>query len=183
MIFILSSIFSGLEFWAANYTSVYWNSELKIFRNIKILSEILNNWPKDLFGTNVNKTFESWQYYNELILLQWFINEGFFTIFIFMYVYSVVPRNFKISGVRSLTLYFLLVLNINLFSILFTHVLIDALLVFSRSFVRYIQSNLEYLIQSMIYQIDHFFISCWNWYFKFIAFLWHCYISSMCNTY
>ena len=34
--FILSSISSGLEFWSVNHTSIYENSELRVFKNIRI---------------------------------------------------------------------------------------------------------------------------------------------------
>ena len=34
------------------------NSELKVLKNIKFLAEIFNNWPDNLFGTNVHKTFK-----------------------------------------------------------------------------------------------------------------------------
>ena len=54
--FILSSIFRGLEFWSVNHTSIYENSESNVFKNIKLLSEISNNWPNDLLGINVYKT-------------------------------------------------------------------------------------------------------------------------------
>ena len=37
---ILSSISSGLEFWLVNHTSIYKNSGLKLFKNIKFLVEI-----------------------------------------------------------------------------------------------------------------------------------------------
>ena len=56
--FILSSISSGLEFWLLNHTSIYENSESKVFKNIKFLGEISNKWPKDLLGINVYKTLE-----------------------------------------------------------------------------------------------------------------------------
>ena len=56
--FILSSISSGLEFWPVNHTSVYENSESKVFENIKFMGEISNNCPNDLLGTNVYKTLE-----------------------------------------------------------------------------------------------------------------------------
>ena len=56
--FISSSISSGLEFWSKNHNSIYQNSELNIFENIKFLGEISNNWPNDLLGTNVYKTLE-----------------------------------------------------------------------------------------------------------------------------
>ena len=59
MIFILSSISSGLEFWSVNHTSIYENSESKVFKNIKCLGEISNNWLNDLWGKNVYKTLES----------------------------------------------------------------------------------------------------------------------------
>ena len=57
--FILPSISSGVELWSVNHTSVCENSELKVFKNIKSLGEISNNWTSDLFGTNLCKTFES----------------------------------------------------------------------------------------------------------------------------
>ena len=59
MIFILSSISSGLEFWLVNHTSLYEIYESKVFKNITFLGEISNNWPNDLLGTNVYKTLES----------------------------------------------------------------------------------------------------------------------------
>ena len=37
----------------------YENSEPKVFKNIKFLSELSNNWPNDLLGTNISKTLES----------------------------------------------------------------------------------------------------------------------------
>ena len=30
---------------------------LKVFENIKLLGEMSNNWPNDLLGANVYKTF------------------------------------------------------------------------------------------------------------------------------
>ena len=49
MIFILSSISSGLEFSSVKCTSIYENSELRVFKNIfKLLGEISSNWPNDL---------------------------------------------------------------------------------------------------------------------------------------
>ena len=52
-----SSISSGLEFSWINYTSIYKNSEIKVFKNIN-LDGISNNWPDDLFETQVYKTRE-----------------------------------------------------------------------------------------------------------------------------
>ena len=57
--FILSSIFSSLEFWSGNNTSIYENSEINVFKNIVFLGETSGNWPNDLLGINVCKTLES----------------------------------------------------------------------------------------------------------------------------
>ena len=40
--FILSYIPSGLEFRSTNYTSVYENSELNLYKNVKLVSENSN---------------------------------------------------------------------------------------------------------------------------------------------
>ena len=58
--FILSSIYSGLEFLSVNHTSIYENSELKVFKNIKSFGEKFSSWPSDLLGTNVYKTLKSY---------------------------------------------------------------------------------------------------------------------------
>ena len=58
MILISSSITRGLQFWLANDTSIYENSELNIFKNIRFSGKISNNWPNDLVETNVYKTIE-----------------------------------------------------------------------------------------------------------------------------
>ena len=59
MLFILSSISIGLEFWSVNHTSIYENSEWKVIENMTFSGEISNKWPNDLLGTNVYKTYES----------------------------------------------------------------------------------------------------------------------------
>ena len=41
--FIFCSVSSGLEFWSVNHTSIFENSELKVYRNIKFSGEISNN--------------------------------------------------------------------------------------------------------------------------------------------
>ena len=56
------------------------NYELNVFKKIIFLGKISRNWPNDLLGTNVYKTFNlvdnrCWQYCNGVILLQWFLNE------------------------------------------------------------------------------------------------------------
>ena len=48
MMFILSSVSRGLEFWSVNDTSLYENMESKVFKSIKFLGEISNNWTNDL---------------------------------------------------------------------------------------------------------------------------------------
>ena len=58
MVFILSSISRGLEYWSVNHTSIYENSESNAFRNITFFGKKSSNWPNDLLGTNVYKTFE-----------------------------------------------------------------------------------------------------------------------------
>ena len=55
--FILSSVSSNLKFWSVNHNSIYENSESNFFKNVLCLGEISDNWPKDLLGTNVYKTF------------------------------------------------------------------------------------------------------------------------------
>ena len=57
--FILSSIYSNLELWSVNQSSIDEDSEIKVFENIKSLSELSNNWRNDLLRTNVYKTLES----------------------------------------------------------------------------------------------------------------------------
>ena len=59
MLFILSSISVGLEFWSVNHTWIYENSESKVIENMTFSGEISNKWPNDLLGTNVYKTYES----------------------------------------------------------------------------------------------------------------------------
>ena len=56
--FILSSIFSGLDLWSVNHTSIYENSESKVFLKVKFLGEISKNWLNYLLGTNLYKTLE-----------------------------------------------------------------------------------------------------------------------------
>ena len=57
--FILSSISSGLEFCSVNNTSIYKNSELKVFKKLNYFGEVSNNWPNDFLGTSVYKILES----------------------------------------------------------------------------------------------------------------------------
>ena len=56
---ILSSVCRGLKFWSVNHSLIYWNSELKVLKNIEVFNEIPNNWPNDLLGRNVCETLES----------------------------------------------------------------------------------------------------------------------------
>ena len=59
VMFILFSISRSLEFWLVSHTSMYENTELKVFKNIKLLGEIISNLPNNLLGINVCKTLES----------------------------------------------------------------------------------------------------------------------------
>ena len=59
MIFLLSSISSGLEFWSVNNTSIYRDSELNAFKNAKFVGEICNNGPYDFLGTSICTTLGS----------------------------------------------------------------------------------------------------------------------------
>ena len=54
----LYSISRGLEFWPLKHTSIYENSESKVFKNITFLGEISNNSSNDLLVTDVYKTLE-----------------------------------------------------------------------------------------------------------------------------
>ena len=58
VMFILSSISRGLEFWSVEHTSIYENSELKVFKNIDVLGELSSIWSNDLLEINVYKTIE-----------------------------------------------------------------------------------------------------------------------------
>ena len=57
--FLLACVSSSLEFWSVNQTSIYENSELKFFKNIKFLGEVSNNSTKDLLGKSKYKTLKS----------------------------------------------------------------------------------------------------------------------------
>ena len=57
--FILSFLSIGFEVWSVNDISIYKNSELKAFKNIKILDKISKNWPNYLFRTKAYKSFKS----------------------------------------------------------------------------------------------------------------------------
>ena len=59
--FILSSISGSLEFWSVNNTSIYENSELKVFKIFlpKCFGQLFNNWANDLLGKNAYKALES----------------------------------------------------------------------------------------------------------------------------
>ena len=73
--FILSSISSGLKFWSLTNTSKYKNSESNVFKNIKFLGEISNNWRNNLLEqmyTRLLNLVDNYcrKYYSGLILLQ-----------------------------------------------------------------------------------------------------------------
>ena len=85
----------------------------------------------------------------------------------------VLPSNYMVSGVENSRKYAAFILNIILFFILFTYVIIEELSVTASCFFKNIQNNLEYLIHR-IWSIRwlKFSIPCQRWYFKFIIFVW-----------
>ena len=59
----MSSISNGWLFWFVNHTSMVWNSELNVFKNIWFFGEISNKLPNNVIGMNVYKTDNDyWQY-------------------------------------------------------------------------------------------------------------------------
>ena len=58
MLFILSSISGGLEFWSVDLTLIYKNYELKVFENVTFFGKIPSNWTNHSLGTNIKKTLE-----------------------------------------------------------------------------------------------------------------------------
>ena len=57
--FVLSSVSNGWLFWSVNHTSMVWNSELNVFKGIKLVGVISIELPNGLFGTNAYKNLES----------------------------------------------------------------------------------------------------------------------------
>ena len=49
--FILSSFSRGVEFLLVSHISIYEHSELKVFKSIKVLREVYNNFPNNLLRT------------------------------------------------------------------------------------------------------------------------------------
>ena len=65
---------------------------------------------KQMYTTPLNSVDNLyWQHHNELILLQWFLN---FTIFVFIYILSVLSSNLFVSDVKKLTQCPVLILNL-----------------------------------------------------------------------
>ena len=107
MIFSFSSISSGLEFWSVYHGSICENSESNVFKDIKFLGEMFNNWPNDLLGTNVYKTLEfCWQLLLRTLKCIYTASEipkrGTFSPFLSSVILLLVlPSNFIVSGVKS----------------------------------------------------------------------------------
>ena len=126
-----------------------------------------------------------WQYYNELILLLQSQDAVHFHCFLsFVILFSVLSSNIIVSGVKSSRLYPSSILNVILFSILFTYICSDGLSMFSAwFFFKCIQNNLEYLIQNMIHLLIKINLPCLGWYFKFIVIVWAFYVfTRLVNT-
>ena len=54
--FILFFISSSSLLWSVNRTSINENIELNALENKKLIGDNSNNWPNDLFGTNLQST-------------------------------------------------------------------------------------------------------------------------------
>ena len=91
-----------------------------------------------------------WQFYNEVILLQWLLNEGRFRHVFFIYLFLVLPTNLIVSSLSYFPFYLCIFL-------------LKYFQSFLRVFSKYIQNNLEYLMQNMVRQITQIFIPCWIW--------------------
>ena len=86
-----------------------------------------------------------------LVISKWGIFPPFSSIAI---LFLVLLSNFIVAGIKSLRRYPVFILNVILFSILFTYIFTGGSSVYSPCFfLRYIQNNLEYLIQNMIRQV------------------------------
>ena len=74
-----------------------------------------------------------------------------FTVLYLVILFPMLPSNLIVSGVKSPKTFSVLILNVYLFSILFTYILIERLSIFSLFFVKYIQNSLAYLIWNKIH--------------------------------
>ena len=84
---------------------------------------------------------------------------GTFSLFLSLIIlFSVLPSNFIVPGVKSSRLYRFFILNVILFSILLTYIYNDDYQYPLHVFPKCIQSNLEYLTQNknhLVIQIHH----------------------------
>ena len=78
-----------------------------------------------------------------LVILQWTntasvtSNGGTFSPFLFVvFLFSVLPSNFIVTGAKSSIWYQVLILNVILFSILFTYIFTNGLSIFSPCFFK-----------------------------------------------
>ena len=133
--FLLSSIFRGLEFWSVNHTSMYGNFKWKVFKNIKFLGGISNNQPNDVIWINMHKTLTHNHCVTILqgtnttsVIWKWQIFSRFLSLVILP---LVLPSNFIVSDVKSLRYYPVLISNVIPSLTLFAYILIEGLSVFS----------------------------------------------------
>ena len=101
--FTLSFISSNLQYRSVNHNSIYENSELKVFKDIKCLGKISINWQNDLFRTMYTillYLFDSncWLCYSGLTLRQQF--SPFLSLVTLL---LILPSNFMVSGFKSST--------------------------------------------------------------------------------
>ena len=127
---------NGWLFWSVNYTWMLWNSELNVFVKIWFVGEISSKLSNGLFGTNVYKTLESC-WWLLLTILQGTNTTsvisrcGTFSPFLSLVIlFLVFSSNFIVSSVKSSRLCPSLILNVTLFSVLFTYICTDSLSIF-----------------------------------------------------
>ena len=76
------------------------------------------------------------------------ISVSLYTSFIHGYIILNKNNNFISSAVKSSRLYPFLILNVILFSVLFTYICTDGFQHFLHAFLKFTQNNLEYLTQN-----------------------------------
>ena len=74
-------------------------------------------------------------------LLEKFLTDYQMVFLSLVILFSVLPSNFIVSGVKSSRLYPFLILNLTLFSILFTYISTDGLKYHLHVFLKYTQNN------------------------------------------
>ena len=130
--------------------------------NIKLLGEIPNNWPNDLFGANVCKTLELFLNRESLKKILHWTNTtsigGNFCYFHSYLSYSVLLSNFIAWGVKCLRQYPVLILNAILIDILFTNILVGGILITISCWI----SDTDYYLSDSSNLIFHIRFDTWT---------------------